>query len=70
MLGLIITTNEIVHNIRVTNAFCDLFFVANIPFLPTKTRCKRMQLLFRFTNIIINKRTENTPLKRSDRGHR
>lgn len=36
VLGLIITANEIVHNIRVPNAFCDLFFVADLPFLPSK----------------------------------
>ncbi len=35
-LGLVITTNEIVHDIRVPDAFCNLFFVANVPFLPNK----------------------------------
>ena len=36
-LCLIITTNEIVHNIGVPNAFCNLLLVANVPFLPSKT---------------------------------
>jgi len=36
-LCLIITTNEIVHNIGVSDAFCNLFLVANVPFLPNKT---------------------------------
>ena len=36
-LCLIITTNEIVHNIGVPDAFCNLFLVANVPFLPSKT---------------------------------
>jgi hypothetical protein len=36
-LGLIITTDEVVHDIGVPNAFSDLFFVANVPFLPGST---------------------------------
>lgn len=41
ILGLIVTANEIVHDIRMANAFCNLFFVANVPFLPSE-RGKRM----------------------------
>ena len=42
ILGLVITTNEIVHNIRVPNAFCNLFFIVDIPFLPSKHGGKRI----------------------------
>ena len=33
-LCLVITTNEIVHDIGVSDTFCDLFLVADVPFLP------------------------------------
>ena len=33
-LCLIITTNEIVHDIGMPDAFRNLFLVANVPFLP------------------------------------
>jgi hypothetical protein len=32
-LCLVITTNEIVHDIGVPDAFCNLFLVTNVPFL-------------------------------------
>ncbi len=44
-LGLIITTNEIVHNIRVPNTFCNLFFVADVPFLPSKHMGERRNFI-------------------------
>ena len=38
ILCLIITTDEIVHDIGVPDAFCNLLLVANVPFLPRKTK--------------------------------
>lgn len=35
LLGLVISANEIVHNIRVPQTLCYLFFIPDIPFLNT-----------------------------------
>jgi hypothetical protein len=36
ILCLVITSDEIVHDVRVPDTLCDLFLVADVPFLPIK----------------------------------
>jgi hypothetical protein len=55
-LCLVITTNEIVHDIGVPDAFCNLFLVANVPFL-----LLYWALFSYFLIIIKNAETENAP---------
>ena len=40
ILGLVVTTDEIVHDIRVPDTLSDLFLITNVPFLPKAHRVK------------------------------
>ncbi len=39
MLGLIIAANEVVHDIRMSDALSNLLLVSDIPFLPNQRPC-------------------------------
>jgi hypothetical protein len=67
ILCLVITANEVVHNVGVPDALCDLLLVADVPFLP-KNGSFFFDAKGSFFERIVG--TEDGPSRRSGRGRR